>query len=192
MSVEATSYPLTYDVEYPGRLSRWLIFVKWLLAIPHFIVLYVLGIVTALFTFLAWFAILFTGRYPRGMFDFVVGVNRWNHNAGAYNLLLRDEYPPFSMERGRYPLTYEVEYPERLSRLLIFVKWLLVIPNVIVLAFLWLAVYVTSIIAWFAILFSGRYPEGLFRFAVGVIRWGARVNAYVNLMRDEYPPFSLS
>jgi Domain of unknown function (DUF4389) len=192
MSVEATSYPLTYDVEYPGRLSRWLIFVKWLLAIPHFIVLYVLGIVTALFTFLAWFAILFTGRYPRGMFDFVVGVNRWNHNAGAYILLLRDEYPPFSMERGRYPLTYEVEYPERLSRLLIFVKWLLVIPNVIVLAFLWLAVYVTSIIAWFAILFSGRYPEGLFRFAVGVIRWGARVNAYVNLMRDEYPPFSLS
>jgi len=191
MSTAETTFPVTYDVEYPDRLSRLLIFVKWLLAIPHFIVLYVLGLVTGLFTVIAWFAILFTGRYPRGMFDFVVGVNRWSYNASAYILLLRDEYPPFSMERGRYPLTYEVEYPERLSRLLIFVKWLLVLPNVIVLAFLWLAVYVTSIIAWFAILFTGQYPRGLFDFAVGVMRWGARVNAYTNLLRDDYPPFSL-
>ena len=191
MSTAETTFPVTYDVEYPDRLSRLLIFVKWLLAIPHFIVLYVLGLVTGLFTVIAWFAILFTGRYPRGMFDFVVGVNRWSYNASAYILLLRDEYPPFSMERGRYPLTYEVEYPERLSRLLIFVKWLLVLPNVIVLAFLWLAVYVTSIIAWFAILFTGQYPRGLFDFAAGVMRWGARVNAYSNLLRDDYPPFSL-
>ena len=110
-------------------------------------------------TFIAWFVILFTGRYPKGMFDFVVGVRRWNQNVSAYILLLRDEYPPFSMERGLYPVTYDVEYPERLSRLLIFVKWLLVIPNVIVLAFLGVAVYVTSIVAWFAILFTGRYPE---------------------------------
>lgn len=191
MSTAEPIHPVRFDVEYPERLSRLLIFVKWLLAIPHFIVLYALGIVVGVLSFIAWFVILFTGRYPRGMFDFVVGVRRWSQNFGAYVLLLRDEYPPFSMERGLYPVTYDVEYPETLSRLLIFVKWLLVIPNVIVLAFLVVAVYVTSIVAWFAILFTGRYPRGLFDFAVGVTRWGARLNAYVDLLRDEYPPFRL-
>jgi hypothetical protein len=191
MSVQETSYPVTYDVEYPERLSRWLIFVKWLLIIPHIVVIYVLGIVAAVVSVIAWFAILFTGRYPKGMFDFVVGYYRWTYNMSAYVYLLRDEYPPFSLEGGGYPVTYQVEYPERLSRLLIFVKWLLVIPNFIVLYFVMIAWMVTAVIAWFAILFSGRYPKGLFDFAVGAIRWNARVNTYVMLLRDEYPPFSL-
>ncbi len=193
MTIEAGSpaYPVTLDVEYPERLSRWLIFVKWLLVIPHFIVLYALELVVGVLSFIAWFVILFTGRYPRGMFNFVAGYYRWTYNISAYVCLLRDEYPPFSLESSRYPVTYEVEYPEKLSRLLIFVKWLLVIPNVIVLYFVTLAWLVTTVIAWFAILFSGRYPRGLFDFAVGAIRWGARVNAYVMLLRDDYPPFSL-
>jgi hypothetical protein len=193
MTTEATSspFPVEFDVEYPERLSRLLIFVKWLLIIPHIIVLYALNIVAGLLTFIAWFAILFTGRYPRGMFSFVVGYYRWTYNISAYLYLLRDEYPPFSLEADRYPVTFEVEYPERLSRLLIFVKWLLVIPNVIVLYFVMLAWMVTTFIAWFAILFSGRYPKGLFDFAVGALRWMARVNAYVLLLRDDYPPFSL-
>jgi hypothetical protein len=191
MSVQETSYPVTYDVEYPEKLSRWLIFVKWLLIIPHIIVVYVLSIVGGLLTLIAWFAILFTGRFPRGMFNFVVGYYRWTYNMSAYVYLLRDEYPPFSLESLRYPVTYQVEYPEKLSRLLIFVKWLLVIPNAIVLYFVTLAWLVTTIIAWFAILFTTRYPRGLFDFAVGVMRWNARVNAYIMLLRDEYPPFSL-
>jgi hypothetical protein len=193
MTTEATSspFPVEFDVEYPERLSRLLIFFKWLLVIPHIIVLYAVGAVAGLFTVIAWFAILFTGRYPRGMFNFVVGYYRWTYNIGAYVYLLRDEYPPFSLESGRYPVTFEVEYPERLSRLLIFVKGLLVIPNVIVLYFVLLAWMVTTFIAWFAILFSGRYPKGLFDFAAGTLRWMARVNAYVLLLRDEYPPFSL-
>ena len=192
MSTAQSTYPLVFDVEYPERLSRWLIFVKGLLAIPHLIILYALLAVAEIITVIAWFAILFTGRYPKGMFDFVVGILRWQHNFTAYIVLLRDEYPPFSLSAGQYPVTYDVEYPERLSRLLIFVKWLLVIPNLIVLALVGIAHYVTLIIAWFAILFTGRYPEGLFRFAVGTIRWSARVNAYVLLLRDEYPPFSLA
>ncbi len=192
MSTAQSTYPLVFDVEYPERLSRWLIFVKWLLAIPHLIILYALLAVAEIITVIAWFAILFTGRYPKGMVDFVVGILRWQHNFTAYIVLLRDEYPPFSLSAGQYPVTYDVEYPERLSRLLIFVKWLLVIPNLIVLALVGIAYYVTLIIAWFAILFTGRYPEGLFRFAVGTIRWSARVNAYVLLLRDEYPPFSLA
>jgi hypothetical protein len=192
MSTAQSTYPLVFDVEYPERLSRWLIFVKWLLAIPHLIILYALMAVAEIITVIAWFAILFTGRYPKGMFDFVVGILRWDHNVTAYVALLRDDYPPFSLSAGQYPVTYDVEYPERLSRLLIFFKWLLVIPNLIVLALVGIAYFVTLIIAWFAILFTGRYPEGLFRFAVGTIRWSARVNAYMWLLRDEYPPFGLA
>jgi len=123
----------------------------------------------------------------------VVGDFRWNANVSAYLAFMRDEYPPFSMEAGRYPVTLEVDYPERLSRWLIFVKWLLVIPNVIVLMVLGLAYYVTLIIAWFAILFTGRYPKGLFDFGVGVSRWSLRASAYAfYLFTDKYPPFSLS
>ena len=197
MSAEATAagapgYPLRYDVEYPEELSRWLIFVKWLLAIPHFIILWALSYAAAVVTFIAWFAILFTKRYPRGLFDFVVNVNRWNANVLAYYGLFRDEYPPFSWAPGQYAVTYEVDYPEELSRWLIFVKWLLAIPHFIVLLFLYIAASVAWVIAWFAILFTGRFPRGLFDFIVGVVRWQYRVNAYANLLRDEYPPFSLS
>ncbi len=191
MVTEAAPYPVRFDVEYPDRLSRLLIFVKWLLAIPHFIVLYLLGIVQFLITFAAWFIILFTGQYPRGMFNIVVGVMRWTANLNAYLMLLRDEYPPFSWEEGKYPLTFQVDHPERLSRLLIFVKWLFIIPNFIVFYLVAIAYLVTLVIAWFAILFTGRYPEGLFRFAVGVFRWSMRINVYLYLLRDEYPPFSL-
>jgi len=195
MSVEATvagapGYPLRYDVEYPEELSRWLIFVKWLLAIPHSIILWALGVAAGVIGFIAFFAILFTKRYPRGLFDFVVNVNRWNANVGAYTGLFRDEYPPFSWEPGQYGVTYEVDYPEELSRWLIFVKWLLAIPHYIVLLFLGIAVFVVYFIAWFAILFTKRFPRGLFDFAVGVNRWQYRVNAYTGLLRDEYPPFS--
>jgi hypothetical protein len=193
MTATAASYPLRYDVEYPERLSRWKIFVKWLLAFPHVLIVGALGTVAYVMIFIAWFAILFTGRYPEGLFNFVVGVYRWNANVNAYTSLLRDEYPPFTMEAGRYPVTFEVDYPGRLSRWLIFVKWLLAIPNVIVLMVLGLAYYVTLIIAWFAILFTARYPEGLFRFGVGVQRWSLRVSAYAfYLFTDKYPPFSLS
>jgi hypothetical protein len=186
-----SSYPVTYDVEYPQELSRWLIFVKWLLAFPHLLILYALQGVASIITLIAFFAILFTKRFPREMFVFVVGVYRWNANVSAYAGLLRDEYPPFSWEPGRYPLTYDVEYPEELSRWLPFVKWLLALPHLIALIFLGLAAAVAHLIAFFAILFTKRYPEGLFRFVVGVTRYAQRYVAYTYLLRDEYPPFSL-
>jgi hypothetical protein len=197
MSAEATvaaapGYPVRYDVEYPEELSRWLIFVKLLLAIPHFIILWALGIAAGVMGFIAFFAILFTKRYPRGLFDFVVNVNRWSANVDAYTGLLRDEYPPFSWEPGQYAVTYEVDYPEKLNRWLPLVKWwLLAIPHYIVLFALGIAAFVVYIIAWFAILFTKRFPRGLFDFIVGYRRWEYRVNAYAGLLRDEYPPFSL-
>jgi hypothetical protein len=186
-------YPVRFDVEYPEGLSRWKIFLKWLFAIPHFIIVVLLINVAGILQFIAFFAILFTKRWPRGLFDFTVQIYRWAANVAAYALfLLRDEYPPFSGDAGEYPVTLEVDYDENLSRWQIFVKWLLAIPHYIVLLFLLVAVNVTVFIAFFAILFTGRYPRGLFDFAVGTMRWYIRVNAYAHwLMTDRYPPFSL-
>lgn len=191
--VAASQYPVHFDVEYPERLSRWKIFLKWLFAIPHFIIVVLLINVAGVLQFIAFFAILFTKKWPRGLFDFTVQIYRWTANVSAYALfLLRDEYPPFSGDAGEYPVTLEVDYDENLSRWQIFVKWLLAIPHYIVLAFLFVAVNVTVFIAFFAILFTGRYPRGLFDFAVGTMRWYVRVNAYAHwLMTDRYPPFSL-
>ncbi len=191
MQSDSPAYPLRYDVEYPTELSRWLIFVKWFLAFPHYLIVYALGIVASIIGVIAFFAILFTKRYPRGLFNFDVGVNRWNANLGAYAGLLRDEYPPFSWDEGEYPVTFEVDYPETLNRWLPLVKWLLVFPHYLILVALLVASWAVGFVAFFAILFTGRYPRGLFDFVVGVNRWNQRVIAYAGLLRDEYPPFSL-
>ena len=193
VATAGAGYPVEFDVEYPERLSRWKIFLKWLFAIPHFIIVLILINVAGILQFIAFFAILFTKKWPRGLFDFTVQIYRWAANVTAYALfLLRDEYPPFSGDSGEYPVILEVEYNENLSRWQIFVKWLLAIPHYIVLLVLFVAVNVTVFIAFFAILFTGRYPRGLFDFAVGTMRWYVRVNAYAHwLMTDRYPPFSL-
>jgi hypothetical protein len=189
----AVDYPAAFDVEYPERLSHWKVLLKWLFAIPQFIIVYLLQAVNSVIIFIAFFAVLFTKKWPRGMFDFSLQIQRWTFNTYAYALtLMRDEYPPFTGERGQYPLTLEVEYREDLSRWMIFVKWLLAIPHVIVLAFLGIAAYVAVVIAFFAVLFTGKYPRGLFDFVVGTARWAVRVNAYAFwFMTDRYPPFSL-
>jgi uncharacterized protein DUF4389 len=189
----AGEYPVRFDVEYPERLSRWKPLVKWILAIPHFIIVYLLQAVARILVIIAFFSILFTKKWPRGLFDFTVQIERWTANMAAYALLLqRDEYPPFSGEPGEYPVTLEIDYDVNLSRWQIFVKWLLAIPHLIVLLFLELAASVVVLIAFFAILFTGRYPRGMFDFVVGVTRWYWRVDAYAFLlMTDRYPPFSL-
>jgi hypothetical protein len=186
-------YPVIFDVEYPESLSRWKIFVKWLLAIPHLIIVYLLSIVAQVLTLIAFFAILFTKKWPRGLFDFMVQIQRWTNNTFVYAwVLLRDEYPPFSGDSGEYPVTLEIEYREDLSRWQIFLKWLFAIPHLLVLAVLWIGAILAVLIAFFAILFTGRYPRGLFDYVVGTMRWTNRVNAYAFwLMTDRYPPFSL-
>jgi hypothetical protein len=183
-------HPVTFDVPYPERLSRGLIFVKWLLVIPQAIVAYLLLQVLSLLSFVAWFVILFTGKYPQSMHQFAVGTQRWAANVGAYIFLVRDEYPPFSFEPGEYPLTLDIPYPERQSRWRLFIRWFAVIPNQIVFTFVQIAWTITMFFAWFAILITGRYPRGLFNFNVGVQRWWHRSSAYSYLLRDEYPPYS--
>jgi hypothetical protein len=165
--------------------------VKWLLVIPHLVILYFLQLAFGVVTFIAFFAILFTTRYPEGLFKFAVGVRRWSFNISAYIFLLRDEYPPFSFDAGQYPAVYDVNYPQQLNRFLPLVKWLLVIPHAIIVAFLGLAAVLVTFVAFFAILFTGKYPQGMFDFVVGTLRWNERMNAYTYLFTDAYPPFSM-
>ncbi len=187
----APGHPVRFDVEYPEKLSRLLIFFKWLLAIPHFVVVYVLSLIAGLFGFIGFFSILFTKKYPEGLFGFVVNVYRWQANVNAYVGLLRDEYPPFSWEPGKYAVTYEVDYPQELNRWLPLIKWLLVIPNLIVFVLFAIVAAVLWIIGWLAILFTGSMPRGIFDFLVGINRWSYRINAYIYFLTDQYPPFGL-
>jgi hypothetical protein len=209
-----TPYPLQLTGELAPRLSRGLWLVKWLLAIPHFIVLFVLWIAFALVSVVAFFAILFTGRYPRGLFAFNVGVLRWSWRVGfySYSALGTDQYPPFTLKDvADYPARLEVEYPESLSRGLVLVKWwLLALPHYLVVAvfvggawatwtgigngWMWSSGGLVGLLVLFAgvvLLFTGRYPKALYDFVIGMNRWVFRVAAYASLMTDAYPPFRL-
>jgi hypothetical protein len=165
------------------------IFVKWLFAIPHLFVLSFFGMLVSILVWIAWFVILLTRHYPESMFGLIVTYMRWTANVNVFIMFQRDEYPPFGA--GPYPVHLELAYPAELSRWLIFIKWLLVIPNLLVYFFVGLALLLALFIAWWVILITGRMPRGLFDFITGVNRWGHRLNAYTWLMTDKYPPFSL-
>ena len=197
-----------YPVSIKGELSEppargwWLL--KWLLGIPHYICLLGLWIAYMVVWIIAFFAILFTTRYPKSLFDFNVGVMRWTWRVGfySYQALGTDKYPPFTLKSVDYPADLQIEYPEKLSRGLVLVKWwLLAIPHYII-----TSVFqggggegskvpglanVLAIFAAVALLFTGKYPEDIFKFVVGMNRWSYRVCAYAGLMTDQYPPFRL-
>jgi hypothetical protein len=208
-------YPVRVRGDLDPALSRWQWLIKWILAIPHYVVLIFLHIAYAVVTVIAFFAILFTGKYPRGLFDFNVGVMRWRWRVLFYAIyaLGTDRYPPFSLQpNSEYPADLEVDYPERLHRGLVLVKWwLLAIPHYLILSAFFLGgarffangdddwdgyvflplISVLLLIALIALLFTARYPKGLYDFVIGINRWGIRVRAYASLMRDEYPPLRL-
>jgi hypothetical protein len=210
------SYPVRLTGELDSNLSRWLWLVKMFLAIPHYVVLAFLWVAFLVTTVIAGFAIVFTGRYPRSLFDFNVGVLRWNWRVGfyVYAALGTDRYPPFTLARTDYPADFDVAYPERLSRGMVVVKWLLAIPHLIIVFLIagtilpyWWTEYDWSagfqsiggysvlnllvVIAGFFLLITGRYPGALFDLLLGINRWLYRVLIYIALMRDEYPPFRL-
>jgi Domain of unknown function (DUF4389) len=216
MQPETALYPVRVRGDLDPALSRWQWLVKWILAIPHYIVLFFLHIAYFVVTVIAFFAILFTGKYPRGLFDFNVGVLRWRWRVVFYALLAlgTDKYPPFSLQpNAEYPADLEIDYPEHLHRGLVLIKWwLLAIPHYLILtAFVYGGIRVMGngdddwgggyvlvplirillLIAVVALLFTARYPKGLYDFVIGIDRWGIRVVAYASLMRDEYPPFRL-
>lgn len=150
----------------------------------------VLGAVAAVAAIIAWFAIVFGAAFPDGLWKLSAFYLRWRVRAVAYLMLLRDEYPPFG--EGAYPAFLSMQKPmEPRDRLTVGFRLFLVLPHLVVLWVLGIAWGVTTLVAWFAILFTGDYPARLYEFAVGVLRWNTRVEAYILLLRDEYPPFSL-
>jgi uncharacterized protein DUF4389 len=201
-----TEAPIT-DIAYPAQLtarldpqlSRWLWLVKWLLALPHYLVLVFLWLACLVVSVVAFFAILFTGRYPRALFDFTVGVLRWNWRVAyyAYGVLGTDRYPPFSFsESPDYPAHLDVAYPDQLSRGLVLVKWwLLVFPHLLVLGLIGGGIRgllgLLTLFSGVSLLFTGRYPRGIFDLVIGLNRWVMRVTAYTSLLTDVYPPFRL-
>ena len=203
MVQEQEAYPVSLrgELTVPPARGWWLL--KWLLGIPHYIILAFLWIAFVVVWIIAFFAILFTAKFPRGLFNFNVGVLRWTWRVGfySYEALGTDKYPPFSLAPDdSYPADLEVAYPERLSRGLVLIKWwLLAIPHYIVVALLQGGgseggVGLTIILAIFgavALLFTGKYPEDIFKLVVGMNRWSYRVCAYAALMTDKYPPFRL-
>ncbi len=208
MAKELEAYPVRLKGELSKPPSRALWLVKWLLVIPHLIVLFFLFIAFAFLTLIAFFAILFSGRYPRGLFDFNVGVLRWTWRVTfyAYGALGTDLYPPFTLQSIDYPADLQIEYPEKLKNWLVLFKWFLAIPHYAVLGalmgwgwnyaqhnqypiggLLWVLVIIVAVV----LLFTGKYHRDIFKLIIGINRWGYRVMAYVGLMTDKYPHFRL-
>ena len=215
--VSAGRYPVVLEGQLDPQLSRGLWLVKWFLALPHVIVLAFLWSAFAVLTIVAGFAILFTGRYPRAIFEFNVGVMRWTWRVTyyAFGVLGTDRYPPFTLDAvDDYPATLDIAYPEQLSRGLVLVKWwLLAIPHYLI-----VGIFTGGIVSWtfdlgepegleavagtgligvlvlvaaIVLLFAGRYPAALYDLVMGLQRWVYRVMAYATLMTDDYPPFRL-
>lgn len=210
-----STYPVRVEASLDPRISRWLWLVKWLLAVPHYIVLSFLWLAFFAVSVVAFFAIALTGRYPPSLFEFNVGVLRWSWRVHYYTFgaLATDEYPPFTLaDVPDYPARLEIAYPEHLSRGLVWVKWwLLAIPHYLIVGIFlgggsWTALRVGDwnlnwlgggllgglvLIAAVVLLFTGRYPRQIFDLVLGLNRWVLRVAAYAGLMTDEYPPFRL-
>jgi Domain of unknown function (DUF4389) len=198
MEPSAVSYPLTFTLEPPEEIARWRPFVAWLLVFPHMVVLYVLQMVANVCSLIAWFAIVFTGKMPEGLAGLIAMFIRYQTRAFTYLLFLREEYPPFSFETtnadpGDDPRVHVDAVPELSgrNRVTVFFRWLWLIPSAIAFALIAIGASIAAFIAAFAVLFTGRWPEGLRTFVLGYLRWSVRLSGYAMLLTDDYPPFSL-
>ena len=196
------TYPVTVTGELTAPPARGWWLLKWFLGIPHYIILAFLWVAFVVVAIIAFFIILFTGKYPKSLFEFNTGVLRWTWRVGfySYEALGTDKYPPFTLKSVEdYPADLDIEYPEKLSRGLVLVKWwLLALPHYIVVAFFRGGgesggglVFLLAIFAAVVMLFTGKYPEDIFKLVVSMNRWTYRVIAYASLMTDKYPPFRL-
>ena len=212
MATEKETYPASFDIDYPEKLNRLSTFFRILWSIPIVIILVLLSaggseivinesskevstngrdVTFGLFAVTA-LMIVFRHKYPRWWFNFALELNRFMARVGAYLFLLTDRYPSTTDEQSVH---LNIDYPnveQDLNRWLPLIKWLLVLPHIFVLLVLMIPAIGGTIVAWFAILFTGRYPKNIFNYMVGLGRWGNRINAYAFLLTtDKYPPFSL-
>jgi hypothetical protein len=198
MDIAGHPYPAEIQVDSPDQIARWRPLVQWFLAIPHFLVLWALGTVSQVVGIISWFAVVITGRLPAGLAGLQAMYLRYYNRVYVYSGFILEGYPPFSFnpvdhdpgdyDRERVDLEPKLEERNRLTAAF---RLILVIPQFVVLFFLGIAAAVVHFVAFFAVIITGRWPEGMQRFVVGVLRWSLRVDAYFLLLTDEYPPFSL-
>jgi hypothetical protein len=192
---------MTFTIKHAERLSRGELLLRSFFGflyiyIPHGFALFFMGLWGAILSFISFWIILFTGRYPQSFFEYQVGLIRWQTRMRARFYNLTDGYPAFGIESKDEAITVDIPYPEHLSRGMLILKlmfgWLYVaIPHGLILIFLSLGVMFAQFIGWWCILFTGQLPAGIHNFITGVLRWGTRVGLYMSNMTDAYPPFSL-
>ena len=190
----SSSYPLNGEVVCTERVARWRPLVNWVLVIPLYLWVVVLGYGAAVVSLAGWFAILFTGRLPERMGEYLVAVLRYQWRVMAFLFGLTTSYPGFPVvagyvDPGSYPAVLYSARPTARRRVTVAFRAVLVIPQLVVLYFVNLAAFVVLIIGWFAVLFAGRWPLGLRSFVIGWMRWTLRVSGYLYLIVDDYPPF---
>ena len=191
-------YPAAFTLDSPERVARWRPLVNWILAIPQLFIVGAMRYVAQAISVVGWFIILFTGALPAGLANFQVMYLRYSVRVSVFAGFLTEEYPPFDFtmtpaDPGTDPRVRVDIVPqlEQRNRLTVFFRLILAIPQFIVIAVLGIAVWAVYVIAFFAVLFTGRWPQGLRNFAVGFMRWVLRVEAYLLLLTDDYPPFAL-
>lgn len=183
-------YPVQVDAQRQDEYHRFLPLVKWLLAFPHYVVLAFVALGAFFVAIFGFFAVLFTGRWPRGAFDYMVGTFRWAYRVTAYFHLMVDAYPPFSMaDDPNYPVRLNIEYPERIDNWRPLVQWLLAIPYLFIAGVLYWLTGILTFVAFFLILFTKRIPREMFELMVPGLRWNMRGSAYAYFVTDRYPPF---
>lgn len=193
-----TLYPVQLDFDGDRHITRWHPLVQWLLVIPHLLIAQVLSRLRSVLTFLSFFTVLFTERIPRALFDVIATTYRYEWRAMSYALFLHEDYPPFDFQPSAADngleahATLTITYPERLNRWKPLYKWALAIPHYVVMIGLAIASVIAVLASLFAVVFTGQYPQGLRDFIVGAYRYGLRVEAYVGLLTDDYPPFHLT
>lgn len=198
-AVAATSdpnYPVQAGLSAPLKVARWRVIGNPIMAIPHMIFLYVLNIVNTVLTFVAWFAIVFTGRMPEGIGTFLAGIHRYQWRVGSFYLFLREPYPSFSIpsgyaDPGGDPAWMHIAPVPKYSRLAVIFRIILIIPLYLFGILLVIAFYVAFIVAFFAVLITGKWPAGLRNFVLGIVFFFLRVAAWYQLLADPYPPFKV-
>ena len=189
-AVASGGYPVDVDAQLLPEYSRFMPLIKWLIVLPHYVVLFFLAIGAMFVGFIAFFATLFTAKYPEGMWNYMVGVHRWAMRVMAYQMLITDKYPPFTLqETPDDTIQLVAEYPEHVSRWRPLFAWLIVIPYAIVASLIFLVAQICSFFGFFTILFTKHIPDGLFNVIRNGFTWNLRTGFYSYWMSTEYPPF---